>query len=179
MNFQETTTLCKAIAVIAPAQRLEPDTPAFWSVILADVNYADARKAIIAIGKRQQFISPSDIIAEVKALRAKRLEGVDRLAHLAETPAQWREIIAKVADGEMEVPPLAFEDPVAAQAIAAKVRDLFPRPPRPLPSDRDMPALPPAPTVDHATSEALEAERARQLAALAELDTTTREDTPA
>lgn len=181
MNLEETTQLCKAIATIAPAQRFEADTPAFWAVILADVRYPDARQAVINLATRKAFIAPVDIIAEVKSLRARRLEGVDRLAHLAESPAEWRQIVARVADGEIEVPPLAFEDPVAVRAIAAQVRDLFPRPPRPLPRDREMPALPPAPSVDPVTAEAVEAERARQLAALAAAGwrPTTREDTPA
>ena len=123
VNLEETTKLCKAIAVIAPAQKFEADTPAFWAAILASVSYADARQAVINLGARVPFMAPADIIAEVKAIRAKRLEGVDRLGHLAETPAQWRAIIAKVADGETEVPPLAEDDAENKRAIESMMRE--------------------------------------------------------
>ena len=184
VNLEETTKLCKAIAVIAPAQKFEADTPAFWAAILASISYADARQAVINLGARVPFMAPADIIAEVKAIRAKRLEGVDRLGHLAETPAQWRAIIAKVADGETEVPPLAEDDAENKRAIESMMRDVFPRPPRPLAIDRAVRALPAAPTVDQESAEAMEAERERQLAAVAALvaaesPAPTREDRPA
>lgn len=168
MNLDETTKLCKAIATIAPAQKFEPDTPAFWCAILTHVRYEDAREAVIDLAQRQPFIAPADITAAVKALRSRRLEGVDRLGHLAETPAQWREIIRRVADGQLEVPPLALDDKANQQAIQAAIANVFPRPPRPLPTDRAQKALPPAPTGTREQTEAMEAERSRQLAAIAQ-----------
>ena len=176
MNLDEATRLCKAIATIAPAQRFEPDTPAFWTVILADVRYEDARDAVVELAKRQPFITPAEIITAVKALRRKRLEGVDRLAHLAETPEQWRDVIRRVADGNLEVPALAIDHAENREAIRAAVENVFPRPPRALPMHREDKARATVPaSVDPAATAAMEAERSRQLAAIAQIPTTTQE----
>jgi hypothetical protein len=161
VNLDETTKLCKAIATIAPAQKFEPDTPAFWCAILTHVRYEDAREAVIDLAQRQPFIAPADITAAVKALRSRRLEGVDRLGHLAETPAQWREIIRRVADGELEVPPLALDQAANQEAIRAAIENVFPRPPRPRSIDYTPKAPAPAPSVDPDRADVHEAERRR------------------
>lgn len=128
MNVAETTKLCRLIAGVAPAQRFEEETPALWAGILADVRLVDAIEAVKRLGGRQPFVAPADIVAEVRTIRARRLDGVDRLAHLADTPEAWRELIRRVADGEVDVP-AAIEGPQDARLVAA-IPGMFRRPPR-------------------------------------------------
>lgn len=74
MNATDTARICDAISQIKPAQRFDTDTPAFWAVILADTRYEDARQAVLNLGGRQQFIDPSDILAEVRRIRDDRVD---------------------------------------------------------------------------------------------------------
>ncbi|MBI4941868.1 MAG: hypothetical protein HY830_14080 [Actinobacteria bacterium] len=128
MNHDETVRLCRTIAGIAPAQAFDEHTPALWQGILVDVRLADALEAVKQLARRQSFVAPADIIAEVKTLRARRLDGVDRIRHLADTPEEWRELIRRVADGEVDVP-AAIEGPQDARLVAA-LPGVFRRPPR-------------------------------------------------
>ena len=169
MNVTETTRLCRAIAGVAPAQRFEDETPALWAGVLADIRLVDALEAVKRLARRQAFIAPADIIAEVRTIRARRLDGVDRLAHLAETPEQWRQIIRRVADGEIDVP-AAIEGTQDVRVTAA-LPGVFRKPPRPRAIDQGGPraSTPPPVTVDDREAAQIEAERARQLAELAAL----------
>lgn len=128
MNVAETTRLCRTIAGVAPAQRFEDETPALWAGILTDVRLADALEAVKQLARRQAFIAPADIVAEVRTIRARRLDGVDRIRHLADTPEEWRELIRRVADGEVDVP-AAIEGPQDVRLVAA-LPGVFRRPPR-------------------------------------------------
>lgn len=170
MNHDESARLCRVIAGLAPAQAFDETTPALWQGVLADVRLVDAMEAVKAIARRQPFVAPADVIAEVRSIRSRRLDGVDRLAHLAETPEQWRQIIRRVADGEIDVP-AAVEGVEQDPRVAAALPGMFRRPPRPRTVDRAPLALPaaPPPIVDPEEAAELEAERARQLAALAPL----------
>jgi hypothetical protein len=74
MNLPEVHRLCRIIGELAPAQKFTEDTPVMWEAVLADVTLADALEALKAIAKRQPFIAPSDICAEVGAMRRARLQ---------------------------------------------------------------------------------------------------------
>lgn len=168
MNVAETTRLCRAIAGVAPAQRFEDETPALWAGILADVRLADALEAVKRLARRQAFIAPADIVGEVRAIRARRLDGVDRLAHLADTPEQWREIIRRVADGDVTVP--AAVEGTQDPRVRAALPGVFRKPPKPLAIDRAEPkAAPPPVVVDEREAAVAEDERRRQLDALSAL----------
>lgn len=67
-------------------------TPDAWHDLLGDLDLADCRAAVAAVAKRQPFVAPAEIIAEIR--RAKRHAG-DR-AHLRALldPAAHREQIA-------------------------------------------------------------------------------------
>jgi hypothetical protein len=165
VNATETARISRAIAGLKPAQHFDDETPAYWALVLAGIRYEDARQAVINLAGRVRFIDPSDIVTEVKRLRDARLCGVDRLAHLAETPAEWRQIITKVADGELVVPAPAFEDAEGMRRIDAAVRHLLQRPPAPLSRDYVAPkAIEPPRDLAPSDADRVEAERARQLA---------------
>lgn len=173
MNAQETARLCRAIAGVAPAQRFEDETPALWAGILHDVRLVDALEAVKRLARRQAFIAPADIVAEVRAIRARRLDGVDRLAHLADTPEAWRELIRRVADGDVDVP-AAIEGAPDAR-MAAALPGVFRKPPKPRAIDRGGPRapVPPPAVVDQGEAARIDDERNRQLDALARITPTT------
>ena len=108
MNLDETTRLCRLIAAVSPAQRMDAETPATWSVLLDDVSLSDAMECVKIIARRQPFIAPADIVAEAKRLRKARLAEVgtptpnvdpeDTAAWIAEQ----RALTAAVADGRMD-----------------------------------------------------------------------------
>lgn len=189
MNNTETAKLCAAISQSAPAQRFDDDTPAFWAVLLADVRYQDAREAVVRLLKRQPFVAPADIVAEVRVIRDDRLDRTelpvpnvdpnDPRAHLDEI----RALRTAIADGVYDADAYAKGDitlsghPVRPaigaevhkpRAVEAAIRSFAAgtRVPAPDRADTapavDVPATVPAEQVNR-----LEAERARQLAALA------------
>jgi hypothetical protein len=179
VNATETAKICDAISQIKPAQKMDEETPAFWSLILADVRYEDARLALINLAKRDKFIDPSDIITEVKAMRRERLASSDLL--LPEVDPDdvqgWLEArrrgIAALANGEIG-PPKAIgapQDPRVARAIP----HVWSRPPKLLAITAEGGERPkaqaPAPkaTIDPAAAERAEAERVRALDALTKM----------
>ena len=111
MNTSETTRLCKAIAALAPAQKFDDETPAIWAVVLGGVRYEDAREAIIKLAADHAFMAPTDIIAEVKRIRADRLANTDPTTITPnvdpDKPGLWRQELAAIrdaiADGRFDV----------------------------------------------------------------------------
>jgi hypothetical protein len=146
-------------------------------MVLADVRYEDAREAVLVLAARQAFVAPADIIAEVRRIRAARLVSADRVTpdvdpdDVAGWIAARREQIVALADGRIEAPSITAEgmDP----RLAAALPGVFRRPPRPGVNDfgsaplRALRAVPESVGPDE--SARIEAERARQLAELAEL----------
>jgi hypothetical protein len=66
--------LLKLAKALVPGQKLDELTPDVWQAVLEDVDDADAFVALKSVAKRQTWISPSDIIAEARKIRAKRSE---------------------------------------------------------------------------------------------------------
>ncbi len=107
MNATEATQLTRLDAAICPAQAFDEYTPDVWRELLADLRFEDARLAVVHLGATLRFISPADIRAEVRRIRADRLErvpvpppppGVDYLRWLRDTRR-------RIADGTFEPPP--------------------------------------------------------------------------
>lgn len=92
MTPDEVKALCRFAANLAPAQKWFKDTPTAWAMVLEGVPYADARAAVVQLGGTQEFISPSAIVAKVKAMRRDRLAGVDDVLPNADPddPAGYR-----------------------------------------------------------------------------------------
>ncbi|NUS83007.1 MAG: hypothetical protein HOY75_09685 [Streptomyces sp.] len=105
MTEEEAVQIAEYVQAACPAQKFGEYTPDVWGEILAPYDVAEARAAVIVIAGRQRFIAPADIITEVKARRAERIE----LANIvvdgdpthtgAESAAALREIIRAAGDG--------------------------------------------------------------------------------
>lgn len=74
MNAIESLTLTRFVRAVCPQQKFDEYTPDFWFKLLGDLNFADCEEALIELGKRQTFVSPAEIRAEVKRIRNGRLE---------------------------------------------------------------------------------------------------------
>lgn len=75
MNNQETTALCRYVRALCPQQRFDEYTPDAWHDLLGDQQLDDARAAASRIARRQPFVAPSEILAEIRTIRSERLEG--------------------------------------------------------------------------------------------------------
>ena len=73
MSPEEAIVLCRFTAACCPSQRIDEYTPNAWALILADIRFEDAKTAVVEIKKRSTWVDPSDIIAEVRKVRAKRI----------------------------------------------------------------------------------------------------------
>ncbi|WP_327710071.1 hypothetical protein OG912_16980 [Streptomyces sp. NBC_00464] len=74
MTPQEAILIAKYVAAACPQQRFNEHTPDVWGDILAPYDVIEARAAITVVAARQPFISPAEIITEIKARRADRIE---------------------------------------------------------------------------------------------------------
>lgn len=74
MNRDEVVLLIMYVQAACPSQAFDERTPAVWADLLADVRMEDAQHAARILAGRQRYIAPSEILTEVKALRADRLD---------------------------------------------------------------------------------------------------------
>lgn len=141
MNSQEATALCAYVHQLCPAQRFNEHTPDVWGDVLAPYAIEEARAAVVAVASRQPFVAPAEIITEIRARRAERIE----LANIvvdgdpthtgAESAAALREIIRAAGDGltgpssiagslgtaeRLALPPGADHGPYEGRAAAAR-----------------------------------------------------------
>lgn len=96
MTPEQVKTIGRMVATICPAQKFNTETPDAWAALLGWVNFDDARAALYVLGQTHQFISPADIIAEVRRIRAERLKGFVPPAPPPETtddPAQYKAVL--------------------------------------------------------------------------------------
>lgn len=73
MNHQEAVGLCRIVKAVCPHQAIDEATPDMWGPVLAHIRFVDAKEAIVNLARTSPFISPAEIVAEVKRIRAKRL----------------------------------------------------------------------------------------------------------
>jgi len=74
MQPTETVILVRYVKALCPQQAIDSYTPDAWHDMLGHLEFAEARAAAIAVGAKQPFISPSEIIAEIAANRGADLE---------------------------------------------------------------------------------------------------------
>lgn len=72
MDIAETIRLCRVIASLKPAQKFDPETPAFWQPVVADIGLAEALEAVKQLAREERFIDTSDIVKRVTATRQTR-----------------------------------------------------------------------------------------------------------
>lgn len=73
MTPEEAITLCRFTAACCPSQKIDEYTPNAWGLLLEDVRFEDAKDAVTIVARKQPWVSPAEIIAEVKKIRAKRI----------------------------------------------------------------------------------------------------------
>ena len=80
MSPEETIALCRLVKAVCPSQALDQYTPDAWALILRHIDYNDAKQAVIDIASRplepgkSSYIEPGHIVAQVKRIRAKRID---------------------------------------------------------------------------------------------------------
>jgi hypothetical protein len=137
----EAILLLEYVAAACPAQRIGEHTPDVWGELFEPYALDEARTAVLVVARQQPFVAPADVIAEIKARRAERIE----LANIvidgdptqtgAESAAALREIIKAAGDGltgpssisvalgaaeRLALPPGADHGPYEGRAAAAR-----------------------------------------------------------
>ncbi|MYR93063.1 MULTISPECIES: hypothetical protein [unclassified Streptomyces] len=107
MTEEEAVQIAEYVAAACPAQKFGEFTPDVWGEILKPYAVDEARTAVIAVARRQPWISPAEIVDEIKARREERIE----LAHVvydgnpdetgAQSAASHRALIRAAADGQL------------------------------------------------------------------------------
>lgn len=130
MTPDETVILARYVRALCPAQRFDEYTPDAWHDVLGGYQLADARAAAAAVAGRQPFVSPSEIITEIRRRRGDTAGDIVGPGQPAEIPD---------ADPD-DIP--AYLAAVRAQRTRAATGQLKPRPMRALLASvgRDVPA---------------------------------------
>jgi hypothetical protein len=117
MNPVEAVTLTRYVKAICPQQKFDEFTSDAWSDVLVDIDADEARRAVIRLARRQPFISPAEIIAEITDVRAE-----------AASDFQGPGLPAEVPDADPD-DPVAYIAALRAQRYrAADGHELKPRP---------------------------------------------------
>ncbi|WP_420032296.1 hypothetical protein ACN2WE_05385 [Streptomyces sp. cg28] len=121
MNNQESTALCRYVRALCPQQKFDEFTPDVWHDVLGEYTLADARQAAGAVAKRQPFVAPSEIVAEISKIRSARTHDFQYEPPPGDSDpnylANYRAQLAATGDGEREpviTPPALEQRPVAA-----------------------------------------------------------------
>jgi len=103
MNELEAVALARYVRALCPQQKFDEYTADVWGEVLRDYTLEDCKRAAIEIARRQPFIAPAEIIAEVKHVRTGRLDYFQYEPNPDETSRQFtrnlRAQIAAVVDG--------------------------------------------------------------------------------
>ena len=108
MKPTETVVLTEYVKAACPqqAKQMGEYTPDAWHDLLGDLELADCREAVIMVARRQPFVAPADIRAEVRRIREDRLARTQLPApspELAEQPGRYvqaiRAGVQRLADG--------------------------------------------------------------------------------
>ncbi|MER5584065.1 hypothetical protein ABT090_20835 [Streptomyces asoensis] len=119
MTPDETVVLARYVRALCPQQKFDEYTPDAWHDVLADFGLADARAAAAAVARRQPFVSPAEIIDEIRKIRDDRASSYQGPGLSAEIPdadpddvqaylSALRGMRTRAADGlEMKKRPIA------------------------------------------------------------------------
>jgi hypothetical protein len=145
MTPDETVVLARYVRALCPQQKFDEYTPDAWHDVLGDWPLDAARAAAAAVAKQQPFVSPAEIIGEIRKQRdanADSFQGPGLPAEIPDAdPDDVRGYLAAVkaqrtraADGiEMKRRPVAELIAGIGQPIPDEVADV--RRPGPLGSD--------------------------------------------
>jgi hypothetical protein len=110
MTPTETVLLVRYVRACCPHQAMDEYTPDAWHDLLGDLPLADCKLAVQVVAKRQPFIAPAEIRAEVRRVRNERIAHsvipapdpeLDPPAHRA----ALAESVRRAADGELPAGP--------------------------------------------------------------------------
>lgn len=101
--------LCRFTAACCPSQKFDEYTPDAWGLLLEDVRFTDAKQAVTIVARKQPWVSPAEIIAEVKKIRRKRIDEYGPITPPADLDPDntvayrewWRDVQRAIADGDM------------------------------------------------------------------------------
>lgn len=121
MTPDQAVALCRFTAACCPSQKIDEYTPDAWGLLLADIRFEDAKEAVVKVASKQPWVSPSEIRAEVKKLRAKRIAEFGPIppppAEVLD-PDNWKAFIEwqtatekRIADGDLKPGDLEIEAP--------------------------------------------------------------------
>jgi hypothetical protein len=119
VNEEETVVLARYVRALCPQQKFDEFTADAWHDVLGDFQLADARQAAAYVARRQPFVAPSEIAAEIGKIRSARTHDF-----LYEPPpgdsdpnylANYRTQLAATGDGDRApvITPALGQRPVA------------------------------------------------------------------
>ena len=73
MTPREAIILVRYVKACCPQQAIDEYTPDAWHELLGDLALDDCRSAVAAVARRQPFVAPAEIRAEVARIRSDRI----------------------------------------------------------------------------------------------------------
>lgn len=108
MRPEEVVNLTRYVRALCPQQKFDEYTADAWYDILRPHDLEDCRAAAANLAARQPFVAPAEIVAEVKQIRARRLENFQYEPVAGETTAEYlarlRGQQAAIASGRVTPP---------------------------------------------------------------------------
>jgi len=107
MSPAEAVMLCRFAKACCPQQQFDEYTPDAWHELLGDYPFDDCKAAVTAVAKRQPFVAPAEIRAEVRRIRYRRIEEFGPFDPPAEIEGvrdyqRWlRDMQTRIADGDL------------------------------------------------------------------------------
>jgi len=103
VNEEEAVMLARYVRALCPQQKFDEYTADAWGDVLANHDFDACKQAAISLGRKQPFIAPAEIIAEVQRGRDERLDDFQYEPDPDESPAEYianrRAQMAAVAAG--------------------------------------------------------------------------------
>lgn len=105
MTPQEVVQLLALVEGMCPTQRITPETPDAWHMLLKDVRYADAYAALPSIAMRADRIAPRQIVEGAGEVRRDRMLSFGPIETVPTTDTnheatERRELIRRICDGD-------------------------------------------------------------------------------
>lgn len=113
MTPREAWALTRYVAACCPQQAIDEYTPEAWHDLLGDLDFGDCKLAAAAVGRRQPFVAPAEIRAEVRRVRGDRVARAlppAPPAEMADRPVEGRyakavlAAVRRIADGKQLTP---------------------------------------------------------------------------
>lgn len=110
MTPMEAVALCRFTAACCPSQKFDELTPDAWGLLLEDIRFVDAKDAVTTVARKQPWVSPAEIIAEVKRMRRKRIDEFGPITPPADLDPDdvgayrewWANVQKAIADGDLK-----------------------------------------------------------------------------